>query len=154
MPLRDAFPTCPRCRAALDPRGDRHVCTGCDGALVTEPVVSQLIADMIGDQVSALGWAGKVAEPQPLAFLARSSAQTLVCPCCDATMETLDLYGIAVDRCAAHGVWFDKQELADTLTRAYDANKITSTRGERVYMKIVFAGYIAARLLQAIYAHR
>lgn len=33
-------------------------------------------------------------------------------------MDTLLLFDIPVDRCQPHGVWFDKDELADVLERS------------------------------------
>jgi hypothetical protein len=42
----------------------------------------------------------------------------LPCAVCKHTMETLLLFQIAVDRCHSHGVWFDKDELAEVLRRS------------------------------------
>jgi Zn-finger nucleic acid-binding protein len=150
--MRDQFATCPRCQIALDPAPERSICTQCQGVMLSEATVSQLIADMIGDQVSQFGWQGKIAEPQPLVLEPRASAssEALTCPHCATAMEPRDLYGIAVDRCPAHGIWFDRQELADALARAYTAGQGRITPGEKLFMRVVMAGALAAWVLRII----
>src|SRR5580692_8461689 len=119
--LRDTFASCPRCGIALDPRGDRWVCTQCDGTLVAEATVSQLIADMIGNRVKTIGSREEMIEPvpRPLPLLVGVANERLGCPCCAGEMETRLLHEVAVDRCAAHGLWFDRDELATMLAHAH-----------------------------------
>jgi Zn-finger nucleic acid-binding protein len=151
MPGRDEFATCPRCKAALDRAGARLVCKQCEGALVAEPEVSQLIADIVGNVVSTMGWAGRIAEPQPLVLAPREGGAGLVCPCCTAAMTAHKLYGIAVDRCEEHGVWFDKAELEAALQAAVRANRPLSTIGEKVFGGVFITAYIAANLLAFLF---
>jgi Zn-finger nucleic acid-binding protein len=151
VPGRDEFPTCPRCKTALDAGRTRLICKQCEGALVTEPEVSQLIADIVGNVVSTMGWAGKVAEPQPLALEPREGGAGLVCPRCTAAMTAHKLYGIAVDRCDEHGIWFDKSELEGALQAAVRVNRPLSTLGEKVFGGVFITAYIAANLLAFLF---
>jgi Zn-finger nucleic acid-binding protein len=151
VPGRDEFPTCPRCKGALDAAGARLICKQCQGALVTEPEVSQLIADIVGNVVSTMGWSGKVAEPQPLVLEAREGGAGLVCPRCASAMQAHKLFGIAVDRCGEHGIWFDKTELEGALQAAVTANRPRSTVGEKVFGGVFITAYIAANILAFLF---
>ncbi len=42
----------------------------------------------------------------------------LPCVVCARPMDTLSLFEVPVDRCRAHGVWFDEHELAEVLRRS------------------------------------
>jgi Zn-finger nucleic acid-binding protein len=150
--MRDAFATCPRCQTALDPRGDRAVCGACQGLLIGEARLSQMIADLLGDQVSDRGWSGKVAVPEPLPLEERAarSDQVLTCPRCAAAMETKRLHEIAIDRCAAHGLWFDRDELEQALQRAAAAGRMGATTGEKTLLALTFAAVLAAELIGLI----
>jgi len=150
MSLRDRFATCPRCKAGLDERNERWVCGGCGGLLITEAAVSQMIADMLGDQVSANGWSGKVAMPEPLALEPRSGGEDLTCPRCATTMTAVSLYGIPLDRCGEHGLWFDKRELEQVLAQSTIAHPPPRPTSERVFGTVVLAVTIAAELLRLI----
>jgi len=145
---RDEFATCPRCQAALDPRGDRWICSQCTGLLLPEPALSQMIAEMIGSTVSALGWRGKVAEPQPLVLTPREATEHLTCPRCTTQMEATNLYGIEVDRCPAHGLWFDRDELEKALQRGLEAGRTKTPAAEKVFAGALMTAYIAAWVLR------
>jgi hypothetical protein len=59
------------------------------------------------------------AEPRPLALEPAATGEpALRCPRCVAEMTKHSLYGLTVDRCVAHGIWFDGTELQATLHRA------------------------------------
>jgi len=151
---RDEFAECPRCHTALDPRGARMVCVPCGGILITEAEVSQLIADMLGSTVSALGWHGRVAEPQPLKFSDRATEprDPATCPRCTAAMTPQLLYGIKIDRCGEHGIWFDRDELEAALRTASSVEKQRSTLGEKAFGAALVGAYIAATLAQLLLA--
>jgi Zn-finger nucleic acid-binding protein len=40
------------------------------------------------------------------------------CPVCDEKMDEPLIFDVAIDRCAAHGMWFDKAEHAEVLHRS------------------------------------
>lgn len=40
------------------------------------------------------------------------------CPACDEKMDEPLIYGVPIDRCPAHGMWFDKAELDEVLQRS------------------------------------
>jgi Zn-finger nucleic acid-binding protein len=148
---RDEFATCPRCGAALDATPDRLTCKPCGGIFLTEPAISKLIADMLGTAVSHLGWSARVAEPQPLKLVEREATEAApTCPRCTTAMAPKSLYGIAVDRCEAHGIWFDKSELEATLQKAAKVDRFKSGWGEKVFGGVMIAAYIAGTVLQLI----
>ena len=53
----------------------------------------------------------------PLAFLPLSprTDSPLHCPTCDKPMEPVRLASVLIDRCPAHGIWFDPDELSEAL---------------------------------------
>lgn len=40
------------------------------------------------------------------------------CPVCDETMDEPLVFDVPIDRCAAHGMWFDKEELDEVVKRS------------------------------------
>jgi Zn-finger nucleic acid-binding protein len=150
--MRDGFATCPRCKVALDPRGTRWVCAPCGGILLAEADISQLIADMLGNTLSLLGWSGKIAEPQPLKLVDRPAEDALTCPRCTAGLAPHLLYGIKVDRCGEHGLWFDREELEQVLRAAGAIEKQRAGVGEKVFGIAFVTAYIAAQILTLIAA--
>lgn len=140
--MRDDIATCPRCGRGLDPSGRRLYCGACSGALVTEDELRELIATM------AAGSADGPAGPRPLALeLPPGPDEPLrTCPRCPARMTKHLFYGMLVDRCEAHGIWFDDQELQAALERVgTEAAKLPLH--ERVVMATVSVavfGYIIA----------
>jgi Zn-finger nucleic acid-binding protein len=151
MMNRDDFPMCPRCDVALDANGARWVCKTCSGILLTEPEISRLVADMLGAAVSELGWTSRIAEPQPLKLAEREAeGQAPVCPRCAAAMAPRSLYGIKVDRCSEHGIWFDREELEQALRAASSVEKLRPGLGEKLFAGAIATAYIAAAVLQII----
>jgi Zn-finger nucleic acid-binding protein len=76
----------------------------CGGAWVTDASLVDMTQDMRGRLVE-LSWQHRDGEHRP-------------CPTCGTAMQTVTLVGIALDRCAPHGVWFDANELQAVLQRA------------------------------------
>lgn len=149
--LRDDFATCPRCGTALTPVGRRWSCAGCQGLLLTEAEVSELVAEMLQGTYSTLGWNARVVEPQPLVLPARTApGDALTCPRCTTHLTPVTLYGIDVDRCAAHGLWFDRAELESALQKAR-ATAGTGSLGEKVFGAALVTVYVAANILALIF---
>lgn len=109
MPDRDTFATCPVCDIALQPQGARFVCDRCGGVLVGESELLELMREL--DANRALEWP------------ASAPPTNRRCPRCAAMMTGVRMEGVRVERCVAHGVWFDCGELAMVLAPDADAEE-------------------------------
>jgi Zn-finger nucleic acid-binding protein len=110
---RQSFEACPRCRALLEDAGTVRVCPECRGQWVLEPVLAEMVIAMLPPGV--LG---------TLTLVPMSGTQRGPCPSCGIEMETVALYGVAVERCPKdHGVWFDPDELQAGLLRSADPER-------------------------------
>jgi Zn-finger nucleic acid-binding protein len=96
---------CPRCSTTLSNAGWLRVCHACKGLWLTE----RKIADHI--RVRCPGDSGE------LVFV-EGDGTALPCPACGDPMAACFLEGVPVDRCHAHGVWFDVDELERALKAA------------------------------------
>ncbi|MFN0250909.1 MAG: zf-TFIIB domain-containing protein [Kofleriaceae bacterium] len=110
---RDHAPTCPSCTRALDKHGEnsqRLQCGGCEGMFITESEVEKLVAEAKKKAPSDLP------DVKPLELGAPQKTEPArTCARCLATMTKHDLHGITIDRCAPHGIWFDREELQEVL---------------------------------------
>lgn len=146
---RDELTECPRCDRGLETAGDRWKCAGCKGQLVTEPELQHLIAGMLTKLHQDLR------EPQPLPFQpaeVQADDPAITCPRCTTVMTRHTLYTLPVDRCPAHGVWFDGTELERALTKAaeptYKATlqqKIIGTAGIALFIAAELAAFLLGR---------
>ncbi len=104
MTFRDGRPRCPSCADdhALAEQRTHLVCEHCQGTLVPAAEVEDMLSSLL---------------VEPFALPAGTDGDR-TCPCCTAKLARLELFGIAVDRCAAHGVWFDGRELTLVLEAA------------------------------------
>jgi Zn-finger nucleic acid-binding protein len=98
---RDQDLLCPVCRTKLVFMGDRYGCDGCRGLFVERAALEALVADMT-DQPWSLPAATGAPGARP-------------CPVCRELMTAEILDGESVDRCAPHGIWFDRPELEKVL---------------------------------------
>ena len=76
-------------------------CPRCEGAWVAEETLVAILEQRASTLVE-LPWQARADQPR-------------TCPQCRATMQTVDLGTVALDRCPAHGVWFDADELTALL---------------------------------------
>ena len=76
----------------------------CGAVWLSEDKLVEMAQDMKGSLV-ALPWQAREGAPRG-------------CPQCSAAMLTVSLDGVELDRCAAHGIWFDAEELQKVLQRA------------------------------------
>ena len=74
----------------------------CGGAWIPEAKLVEMAEHMKGSLVT-LSW-------QP-----RAGGDHRICPYCAQEMLAVSLVGVELDRCAAHGVWFDSAELERVL---------------------------------------
>jgi len=100
---RDEYERCPRCNLELVDAGAGRGCTQCQGVFIPEPVLREMANDM-----------PTPAAPVTLAWEVEQRAR-LKCPSCTELMEAVLLNRIPIDRCTAHGVWFDRGELGAVL---------------------------------------
>jgi Zn-finger nucleic acid-binding protein len=96
--------TCPVCDAPLDEAGRTFRCVLCEGAWIAEATLVAILEQRASTLVE-LPWQPRTDKPRP-------------CAQCKAEMQTVDLGTVALDRCPAHGVWFDADELAALLKQA------------------------------------
>ena len=96
---------CPSCSAALEQAGRTYKCEQCDGAWVKADVLVPLLEQSASTLIE-LPW-------QP-----NTEDHVRACPECTASMQTVKLGTVALDRCEPHGVWFDAKELAALLRQA------------------------------------
>src|SRR5512139_3915212 len=105
-PFRTAPIHCPRCRSTELTPGEMRHCLSCKGAWVPEETLHAHITTMTSELKPKIEWT------------VTHERLGLRCAACKHTMETLLLFEIPVDRCHSHGVWFDKDELAEVLRRS------------------------------------
>ena len=96
---------CPSCKeTALAYQGDRWACATCAGAFVENAALAAMIVEM---------------SQQPWDAPAVSGAPgDRACPICKTPMIVEVLEAVTIDRCGAHGVWFDDTELQAALHHA------------------------------------
>lgn len=124
------FP-CPRCNAGKSTDKHRHnkkylerkkvdeyvidSCPECGGVWLDHSVLDKLLKQS-NQQKSAQAVLGK--DPVQASNLIRHKVMYLSCPECDQMMHRRNFgkkSGVIIDECTAHGIWFDKQELAAAL---------------------------------------
>lgn len=96
---------CPACPGReLRFLGDRYACEQCAGIFVENAAVAALV-----NEISPAYWElpAPSGKPGPRA-----------CPVCRELLVVEELETVAIDRCGAHGVWFDPAELATMLEHA------------------------------------
>ena len=79
--LRDEHVACPRCKRGLDPSGRRLHCSGCEGVLVTEAELRELISRM--EITSAQP---EIREHELQLRPTQGAEPAIVCPCCTTRM--------------------------------------------------------------------
>ncbi len=107
-PYRDQQLSCPACNAPLREIQTRHACDRCNGMFLPLADLGRAIFEMTS------------LEPRFEYHDEKPGKRT--CPCCRVAMTTCKLRVIledevekprpTLDRCAAHGIWFDDEELA------------------------------------------
>lgn len=120
-PVKDAVEkrtdlNCPHCDKQLHMRkvGDYHMelCSRCGGTWLDHEVLEKILRDK-GKQKNATAISGK--KIRKLTPLSESDFVYRKCPYCKKIMHRRNFArksGIVVDECVAHGIWFDKHELA------------------------------------------
>jgi Zn-finger nucleic acid-binding protein len=112
-PYRDPELACPACKHTLRAYLTRHVCDGCNGMLLTLADLGAAIHDLTS--------------LEPTFELSHEKPGNRTCPHCRTAMSTCKLQVTLqeevehprpeLDRCPAHGLWFDDEELAQVLEK-------------------------------------
>jgi Zn-finger nucleic acid-binding protein len=144
MPHRDAFPKCPACGSALDARGARLCCDGCDGVLVAIEELRQMLRDINPDERRTL---------EQLVTPVGTSRRT--CPRCTTPMSSCELNQVPLDLCAHHGFWFDRNELVTVLqgdvTPEQFAAEFQARQAMADQMEFGSGGSMLVRLFQMLF---
>jgi Zn-finger nucleic acid-binding protein len=83
-------------------------CATCDGVWIAGPALEELATKMGG----------------AVAFTPREGSRARSCPTCGGALAHMLIAGaVPIDRCEAHGVWFDRDELGVTLAATYTDEK-------------------------------
>lgn len=135
--FRDETPECRACGSGLSLVGPRWSCEQCGSVLVPAASVEEMMNELSPDDLRSID--------ERLVTL--KGAATRACPRCPATMAVYALHGITVDRCVAHGIWFDTGELMAALNAnavAFADRHPKSPRGAAIPLGI---GVIVGALL-------
>ena len=102
---RDQKLPCPRCSGReLAFLADRYGCDHCHGVFVENAVLEALVSEM-----TSTPWQMPATTGAP---------GGRACPICASALGVESLEGASIDRCRAHGVWFDPDELEAVLQQA------------------------------------
>lgn len=112
-PFRTDSRSCPRCKVTTLSARPLERCERCTGCWVANEILLERVAAMQGAR-PAIEVTQRFGEPVP-------------CVCCAAPMRMLGFFGVPVDACDAHGVWFDAEELQVVLLRS---SKVPVGRGD------------------------
>ena len=116
-------PSCPLCKAPLVPEGTLQRCPSCQGAWVAEDTLVAILEQRAA-ALGALPWQAREGTPRP-------------CARCGASMQTVKLGTVALDRCAAHGVWLDTHELSQLEDQAPQLGAPREPRHETLLRKLM-----------------
>jgi Zn-finger nucleic acid-binding protein len=109
MAYRGARRSCPVCGTSLLAlrvgRRRQEYCPGCGGRWLEHATLISMWSELAP---------GKTPELSPR----KDGAGARPCPSCREPMERVELMVIPLDRCAEHGVWFDRRELETALAGA------------------------------------
>lgn len=105
----ESKPLCPGCRSELAAAvAPRMACPTCAGVWLAERLLRGMLEEMNMHASSMPFTAGPEQSARP-------------CPICTTTMDSVQLFGIPLDRCAPHGVYCDPGELEIVLRKSADA---------------------------------
>lgn len=116
-PYRRAELNCPCCHVELEPTG---LCAKCEGGWVSESSLKKRLEAVTVDNTQLPNFDG----------FAKTGKQKYECPACNAALDVVLVSeaGIEVERCpAAHGIWFDANELQAVLLKAAEGRSVDST---------------------------
>jgi hypothetical protein len=114
-PYRDQTLTCPACKQALRAYETRFLCDACDGMFVELADLRHALEDLTGIE--------------PVIQMVDDRPGNRNCPKCALGLTRCHIRVVfeeevakprpELDRCDDHGIWFDKDELANVFQKAY-----------------------------------
>jgi Zn-finger nucleic acid-binding protein len=139
--MEPKHPSCPACGRELRAFQHRLCCDACTGMLVSTDDLATVLAEHVMSQTGT----------RPLPGFRDGRLGARICPRCDARMITTHLdmklgdkhhrLSPTLDRCAAHGVWFDANELAQILEAVQRAASLPSHASLRQILVTIFENY-------------
>jgi Zn-finger nucleic acid-binding protein len=113
---------CPKCAgAALTATGPHNGCPQCGGLFVSEASFDEMLVTMSSgsDVVRTI-----------LNYPIGTERCAHACPQCGDAMRSSSIERLAVERCAVHGIWFDRTELERALAPEVTAQQSVADGGE------------------------
>jgi hypothetical protein len=129
-------PQCPRCARPLSPEGgEAWSCEPCNRGFVIESVLLGRVESLTGHR------AGRA-----VALVDAAPGTGDRCPNCAVPMSPGTLDGVVIERCVAHGVWFDRDALSAVLLREAKATDDRRAREDRTGTASGVVGLLVAFL--------
>lgn len=118
---------CPRCvrplRTVRVSSIDVNGCGACGGVWLDNRASAYVVSVLDRDVVRVADLAAQAASvPFP------DESRAPACPTCGATLVRASPEGIALDVCAAHGTWFDRDELQEIAKRNFEKRKASAPK--------------------------
>jgi Zn-finger nucleic acid-binding protein len=136
-PYRTAELVCPQCNVQLE----ATLCPKCAGGWVSESSLQKRLDVVAVDNTQLPKFDG----------FEKTGLQKYDCPVCHDPLDVVRTNGIEVERCAAaHGIWFDAEELRTVLLKASEGRDVDSSANMYV-VKPSAAGALLDALLCLIY---
>ncbi|CAN5700138.1 hypothetical protein BH11MYX1_BH11MYX1_07140 [soil metagenome] len=104
---RDEYECCRRDRTELTEAGAVRACTQCHGQWATLASLVEMARVM-------------TVPNEPRLEFERDARTPIACPSCSNAMGTWKYHQIELDRCAQHGIWFDRDELEGVLRAVFE----------------------------------
>lgn len=144
---------CPACGGGLEPPRDLpvHGCRACGGVwLGPEAAVHVMRGQGDATDEALVATAQRTASSRSTPPRVPDGSAR-VCPVCRSALFPLDLAGVTVESCPAHGTWFDEREVERVVARTTAAREVAlrKARGEDLSLEDV-ASTAAALLTAAV----
>lgn len=122
---------CPACRAPLQRASSRWevlACLACGGVWTDSAASRQITSTVDRELVTIAKEAAKRAKETDSTYERISDVETKIgrkCPVCDGVLACVRAGHVAIDVCAEHGTWFDKDELG-RLSRNLEFERVSA----------------------------
>lgn len=133
--MKGAESPCPACRAPLHRASSRWevlACLACGGVWTDGAASRQITSSVDRELVTIAKEAAKLAKETDSTYERMSDVELQVgrrCPVCDGVLACVRTGHVAIDVCAEHGTWFDKDELG-RLARNLEFERVSGAPAE------------------------